>query len=152
MFWLGLLALCNIVVETTAAISASTTVNNIINIDEEAAKQALIEERREKHKKAFEEALVKELNNIKNDKNKKGFYFIDKEKAQKITRYLKGDFGEKPDANFKHYIKDKKYNLVVEGDKEVLYREEKVYKKGDSNNLFSFSLSFSSLNFSLFAC
>ena len=37
--------------------------------------------------------------------------------------------------NFKHYIKDKKYNLVVEGDKEVLYREEKVYKKGDSKNL-----------------
>ena len=62
MFWLGVLALCNIVVETTAAISANTMVNNIINIDEEAAKQALIEERPENHKKAFEEALVKELN------------------------------------------------------------------------------------------
>jgi hypothetical protein len=38
-----------------------------------------------------------------NQKKKKGFYLIDREKAQKIINYLKGDFGEKPDPNFKHY-------------------------------------------------
>jgi transposase InsO family protein len=114
--------------DSPAIIEQTSTTNNIVIGDDEAAKLALMKERRDKHQQAFEDGFLLALN------TKKCFYIINLAKAQKITNYLKGNYGEKPDANFKHYIKEKKYRLIIDGDEEVLYREEKT-KGGELKTL-----------------
>jgi len=129
MFFFALFALMNIAVNTAAAISATTNptafaANSVID------EPTIVDERREQHKKLFYEKLNNEINKIKNnDANGKGFYVVDREKATKIINYIKGNYGEKPDANFKHYVKEKKYNIEIEGEKEILYRTDDKHQK-----------------------
>ena len=117
----------NIGNNTAAAISTRQS-----STGSETESQAIIDERRDHHKKIFYEQLNNEINK-KDAANKKGFYVVDREKASKIINYLKGNYGEKPDANFKHYVKDKKYSIEIEGDKEIVYRTRKNQKKPPSS-------------------
>ena len=119
MFILALIALVNIASETAAAINSDTHLNQLAQLENRLVNP---DPDRDQHEALFKERL--------NKANSEKSHIIDRAKHDKIVQYLKNQV-VKPEANFKFYVKDKQFNLMLVDDQEVLHKkfEDKKEKK-----------------------
>jgi hypothetical protein len=89
------------------------------------------------------------LNKEFGDGKKEKSLVIDRNRHDKIAQYLKEQV-KKPEANFKHFVKSKGFNLMIIDDKETLHKRH-FDKKGniDTNLPMAVKEDFFEISYSL---